>query len=73
MEGIILTAPVFQHVAHPLVLNMPLICSPKRGNTPSPKTGAAHFHVQLGFPDKVCEIKELVVCWMLLNLNLRKR
>ena len=32
------------------------------------KTGATHDYVHLGQPCKVCAIKELVVCWMLLNL-----
>ena len=29
---------------------------------PWPQTGATHYHVQLGLPDKGRAIKELVVC-----------
>ena len=32
------------------------------------KTGATHCHAQLGLPDKGRAIKELIVCWVLLNL-----
>ena len=32
------------------------------------KTGATHYHAQLGLLDKGREIKELVVCRVLLNL-----
>ena len=32
------------------------------GGMPQPKTGATHFHTQLGFLDK-----ELVAYWVLLN------
>ncbi len=30
---------------------------------PWPKTGATHYHAQLGLLDRGCAIKELVVCW----------
>ena len=36
------------------------------------KTGATHFHAQLGLPDKVCAIKGLVVsylCCSMANIN----
>ena len=33
-----------------------------------PKTGATHYHAQLGLSDKGHAIKELVVWWVLLNL-----
>ena len=36
-----------------------------------PQTGATYYHVQLGISDKGRAIKELVVCWMLLNLLTR--
>ena len=32
------------------------------------KTGATHYHAQLGLEDKGRAIKELVVFWVLLNL-----
>ena len=35
---------------------------------PWSKTGATNYHAQLGLPDKGRAIKELVVCWVLLNL-----
>ena len=37
-----------------------------------PKTGATHYHAQLGLPDKGRTIKELVVCnnWDLEPLDL---
>ena len=35
------------------------------GGTPWPKkTGATHYHAQLGLPDKGCAIKGLVVCYI---------
>ena len=35
------------------------------------KTGATKYHTHLGLPDKGHSIKELVVCWVLLNLIAR--
>ncbi len=37
-----------------------------------PQTGTTQYHAQLGFPDKGCTIKGLVVCnnWHLEPLNL---
>ena len=36
-----------------------------------PKTGATHYHAQLGLSDKGHAIKELIVWWVLLNLITR--
>ena len=30
------------------------------------KTGATHYHAQLGFPDNGCVIKGLVVCFVVI-------
>ncbi len=50
------------------------INSISRGECLGPKTGAIHYHAQLGLPDKGRAINELVVCnswdlepWDLLN------
>ena len=40
----------------------------KNSGMPWPKTGATHYHTQLGLSDKGRAIKELVVYWMLLNI-----
>ena len=32
------------------------------GDMPWPKTGATHYHAQLGLQDKGCAIKKLIVC-----------
>ncbi len=34
-----------------------------------PKTGATHYHEQLGLPDKGRAIKGLVVCWSMARIN----
>ena len=34
---------------------------------PQPKTGATHYHAQLGRPDKDRAIKTLVECFVLLD------
>ena len=33
------------------------------------KTGATHYHAQLGLPDKGHAIKGLVVCWSMARIN----
>ena len=33
------------------------------------KTGATHYHAQLGLPDKGRVIKGLVVCWSMAKIN----
>ena len=33
------------------------------------KTGATHYHAQLGLPDKGRAIKGLVVCWCMARIN----
>ncbi len=35
----------------------------------SQKTGATHYHAQLGLPDKSRAIKGLVVCWSMARIN----
>ena len=40
----------------------------KVGGMPWPKTGASHYHAQIGLPDKGYAIKVLVVLWAIITL-----
>ncbi len=40
-----------------------IIMMAEKGGMPCPKTGATHYHVQLGLADKGRAIKGFVVCF----------